>query len=364
MRKQIIKTAALALLVGITGLHAEEQKFQIPVNKNPGKVCLLVADVGTIDSIAKTEEFLAKIKQFNVSSTPKVSEADRAVNPELARRSANFNFNNNIRQYNEEQREIARQNRKMANILDNLRTSIIGDKNKRDIVVAKNYLQSFLDPYSEYIKVIDRANANLTEVEKAISGNDQQDIASACVFLTVIMQDLKAESTTVSVSNTLIKKTTYTQKAVGNIRDFNGNVLKAFHVVGKTSRRQTSASKSEGFNPSSDLMEDVLKQIAEKVASYYVTKLEFKCDGPKGDEEFDADTVTFTVDGNEFENGNQICAGKHTVVAEAEGYKTVTKNITVRNNRSKTIIKLKFRKVPQAKAPAAAPAPVAPAANQ
>ena len=154
----------------------------------------------------------------------------------------------------------------------------------------------------------------------------------------------------------MIKKTTYTQKAVGNIRDINGNVLKAFNVVGKTSRRQTSASKSEGFNPSDDQMENVLKQVAEKVANYYVTKLEFKCTGPKGDEDFDAETVTFTVDGKEFENGDQLCAGKHTITAEAEGYKTITKTITLRNNRRKTIHKLKFRKETPAKAPAAAPA--------
>ena len=343
--KQMKKiVTSLFAVVCLAVLHAEAPKFQVPVNKNPGKVCLLVADVGTIDTVAKTEEFLTKIKQFNVASTPKVSDADKATNPRLAKAETNFRFFSNIKQYNEEQREIARQNRRMEAILERLRTAIIGDKNKRDIVVAKNYLHSFLSPYGDFIKVIDRANTSLAEVEKAISGNDQQDIASACVFLTVIMQDLNAESSTVSVANTLIKKTTYTQKAVGNIRDFNGNVLTAFHVVGKTSRRQTSASKSEGYNPASDLMENVLKQIAEKVAAYYVAKLEFKCVGPKGDENFDDDTAVFTVDGKDFENGDQICAGKHVITAEVEGYKTIRKNIFVRNNHRKTVIKLKFKK--------------------
>ena len=350
MKKIVTSLFAAACLAT---LHAEEQKFQVPASTTPGKVCLLVADVGTIDTVAKTEEFLTKIKQFNIASTPKVSEADKAINPNLAKTEVNIRFNANLKQYNEEQREIARQNRKMEAILEGLRTSIIGNENKRDIVVAKNYLQSYLAPYTDFIKVIDRANTSLSEVEKAIGGNDQQDIASACVFLTVIMQDLKQESMTVSVANTLIKKTTYTQKAVGNIRDFNGNVLTAFNVVGKTSRRQTSASRSEGFNPASDLMENVLKQIAEKVAAYYVTKLEFKCAGPKGDEDFDADTVTFTVDGKTFEHGDQICAGAHTVTAEADGYRSITRKLTLRNNRPKTIVKLKFAKAPAAKAPAA-----------
>ena len=60
--------ALLFAAVTLTVLHAEEQKFQIPINTNPGKVCLLVADVGTLQSVAKTEEFLAKIRKFNVAS--------------------------------------------------------------------------------------------------------------------------------------------------------------------------------------------------------------------------------------------------------------------------------------------------------
>ena len=331
-------------------VQGNEKKFQIPMNTNPGKVCLLVTDVGTIDTVAKTEEFLAQIKQFNIDSAPRMSDADKATDPTLAKREINYRFNDNIKRYNEQQREIARQNRRMERILENLRTSVLGNHTKRDIIVAKNYLQSFLSPYSDFIKVIDRANTNLAEVEKAIGGNDQQDIASACVFLTVIMQDLKEESTTVSVSNTLIKRTLYTQKAVANLRDFNGNVLTAFHVVARKSRRQTSASRSSGFNPSSDMMEEVLKQIADKVAAYYVTSLSIKCTGPKGDEDFDADAVVFTLDGQEFENGDKVCAGKHILRAELEGYRTITREIRARSNRSKTTVNLKFRKIPPKKA--------------
>lgn len=339
----------LAVAAAVAG-WADEKKFEVPTNTNPGKICVLVTDVGTIDSVAKTEEFLTKIKQFNIDEAPQMSDADKAADPTLARKEINFRFNDNIRRYNEQQREVARQNRRMERILENLRTSIIGNNTKRDIVVAKQYLQSYLSEYSDFIQVIDRSNTSLAEVEKAISGNDQQDLASACVFLTVIMQDLKQESTTVSVGNTLVKKTTYTQKAVGNLRDFNGNVITAFNVVAKTGKRQTSASRVTGYNPSSDLMEEVLKQIAEKIADYYVVSLEFKCAGPKGDDDFDADTVTFTVDGKEFENGDKVVAGKHTITAEAEGYKPIKKSMTVKGKRKKVISKLKFKKLPPPKA--------------
>jgi len=97
-------------------------------------------------------------------------------------------------------------------------------------------------------------------------------------------------------------------------------------------------------------MEEVLKQIAEKIADYYVVSLEFKCAGPKGDDDFDADTVTFTVDGKEFENGDKVVAGKHTITAEAEGYKPIKKSMTVKGKRKKVISKLKFKKLPPPKA--------------
>ena len=319
------------------------EKFQIPQSAAPGKVCILVTDVGTIDTVAKTEEFLAKIKQFNIDNTPTVSAADKAADPTLAKKEINFRFNDNVQRYNEQQREIARQNRRMEQILDNLRTSVIGDKTKRDIVVAKQYLQSYLAPYSDFIQVIDRSNTSLAEVEKAINGTDQQNIASACVFLTVIMQDLKEESNTVSIGNTLVKRTIYTQKAVGNLRDFNGNVLTAFNVSVQSQRRQTSASRSSGYNPSSDMMEHVLRQIAGKIVSYYLSNLEIKCSA-KGEDDFDADDVTFTLDGRDFENGEKVTAGKHFLVAEAEGFKTIKREINVRANRKKNVVKLRFRK--------------------
>ena len=325
-----------------TFAFAEDQKFEIP-KAQPGKIALLVTDVGTIDTVAKTEEFLAKIKQFNIENAPKFSDADKAKDPEAARKEININFGLKVDNFNEEQAEIARQNRKMEAILDNLRTSIIGNETKRDIVVAKNYIQSYLDPYKDFIGVIDRANTSLAELEKAINGTSQQDLASSVVFLTIIMQDLQETSNTVNVHNTAIKKTVYTQKAVGNLRDFNGNVITAFNVVAKSSRRQTSVSKTEGYNPASDLMEDALKQIAEKIAAHYITSLDIECIGPKGDNDFDEDNVQITIDGKEFDSGDRILVGKHVLVAEADGYKTITKDIKVKTGDNKEL-KLKFKK--------------------
>ena len=153
-------------------IWAQEQPFTIPTNTNPGKICILVTDVGTIDTVAKTEEFLAKIKQFNINETPVISEADKAAVPSLNKQEVIIRYEDNVQRYNEQQREIVRQNRRMERILESLRTSIIGSSTKRDIVVAKQYLQSYLAPYSNFIQVIDRSNTSLAEVERVTRSID------------------------------------------------------------------------------------------------------------------------------------------------------------------------------------------------
>ncbi len=334
----------LATTGAVADVGEGKTKFKIPQNAVPGKICLLVTDVGTIDTVAKTEEFLTQIKQFNTEEAPKLSAADSATNPNLAKRVTEIRFNNEMRKYSDAEREVAARNRRMESILTQVRNSIVGDENKRNIVVAKNYLQSFLQPYADHIQVIDRANTSLAEVEKAIGGNDQQDVASACMFLTVIMQDVKEESHTVQVGNTMVKKTKHTQKAVYNVRDFNGNVVTAGNVAADASKRTTSASKVSGYNPSDDLMEGVLKQIADKMASHFLCTVEVDCVGPKGDDDFDEDDVSLTMDGNDFSSGDTVLVGvPHAFIGECEGYKTVKKNETIKKGGKKTI-KMKFKK--------------------
>ncbi len=347
--KKIMSALLLASSVFcFAGDTKQENKFEIPQNSVPGKVCILVADVGTIDTVAKTEEFLTRIKEFNTDDIPRPSAADKAANPSVGKQEVTISLNDNIRKYNEREREIAMRNRRMELVLEQLRSSILGS-NKRDIVVAKNYMQTYLQPYSEFIQVIDRANSSLSEVEKAIGGNDQQDVASACMFITVIMQDLREETKTVQVGNTMVKRTWYTQKAVSNLRDFNGNIVYACNVVARASRRDTGASTTTGVNPASDFMEEVLKQVADKVAKHLLCTVNIECIGPKNDDEFDEDEVILMLDGNDFSSGDMVLTGKHVLEANADGYMPVKKTLKLKKGGEQTV-KLKFKQVKKASA--------------
>ena len=84
------------------------------------------------------------------------------------------------------------------------------------------------------------SKGSIAEIEKMIGGKGQQDVAASTYFLTVILQDLKEESNTVQIGNTMVKRTNYTRKAVANVRDYNGNVIfRVFHID-KVNHNQTS----------------------------------------------------------------------------------------------------------------------------
>ncbi|MBQ7208623.1 MAG: hypothetical protein IJS01_12570 [Lentisphaeria bacterium] len=341
--------ACLSLL-GI-GLNAEENGAQ--KHLAPQKIRLLVCDVGTIDTVAKTEEFLTHLKQLNVDDVPRVGEATQAADPSLAKHAGRVAFSVEINRFKRQDAEIARRNRKMERVYEQLRNSILGNPNNRDIVVAKEYLQTYLMPYSQFITIIDRANSSIAENEKAIGGKDQEDVADSSVFLTVVMQDLNAESKTVQIGNTMVKKTVYTRKAVAKIRNYRGELLFACSVAADSSFRQTSASRSTGHNPASAIQEELMKQIAEKIGSYFTAKLTVKAKGPKKDAEFDEDAVVLYLDGKEFENGGRTVTGFHLLHATCEGYQTIKREITLEPAKGR-IVKLVFRKkTPPAAAPQA-----------
>ena len=315
----------------------------------PKKIALLVCDVGTIDTVAKTEEYLQKIKEFNVDDVPRVGEATQAADPSLAKHAGRVAWDIEINRFRRQDAEIAQRNRRMEKVYEDLRNSILGNPRNRDIVVAKNYLHTFLMPYSKFIVVIDRANSSIAEVEKAIGGNGQEDAASSSAFLTVIMQDQSEESQTVQVGNTTVKKTVYSRKAVANVRNYNGEVLFSCNAKASSSFRKTSASKIVGHDPASDLQEELLRQIAEKVGNYFTGKLSCKIKGPKGDSEFDSDAVILYLDGKEFENGARTVTGLHVLRASCDGYKKVEREVTIEPEQNRTIT-LVFRKE-QASAP-------------
>ena len=244
-------------------------------------------------------------------------------------------------EYHREKKAVESENRRMANVLHQLRNSILADDNRRQITIGKNYLQK----YRKFIQVVDRGNSSLAEVEKSLNGNDQVDVAGTVAFLTVIMGDQEEVVKTVQVGNTLVQKTKWRMKCVATLRDYNGLVLDAMDFVATAERRKTNVSQETGFNPSGDLMEDLWKQVAERVGQFYTTELKFKVKGPKGDDEFDSDDATIYLDGKEVDGESVLAlAINHEVRAEVPGYRTIKREVVIDEPTPSKTVKLNFKK--------------------
>ena len=247
----------------------------------PNKIKLLVLDVGTIDTVAKTEKFLAPTDKVNMDAPPSPSPADAMADPDLRRRAAHVNWETGMIEYLQTRDDIRRENQQRRKILEALRTSITGSKENRMVVLAKDYLASALSPYADFIDVVDRSEASLSEIEKAIADKAQEEVAPATLFLTVTLGDQKEESTTVPVGNTKVKKTTYTRRAVASVRDFSNVRVCSFDVVAKAGFRQTDAVAMKGHDPSDELIIDLMNQIGKKVGEHFLREYTVKVKIPK-----------------------------------------------------------------------------------
>lgn len=321
----------------------------VQAKATPKKVAILVADVTTIDQMAKTEEYIAQIKQFNLEDKPTLPAGTTTLDPDLAKTDIRIRYNRNWSEYDEARKEVARRNMRMERILEGLRNSVLHpESSNRDLVLGAQMLQAYLSDYSGAIALVDRRGANVTEIEKQIAGNDSMDIAACSLILTVSMQDDKPISVQFDDRGTMRKRTIYTRKAVAALKDFSGNVILSLHVSAKKDTVSSSYVKKEGFDAliKQELIEMLLKDIATKVGNYLTAELKLNAKGPKGDNEFDADDVEFTIDGESVSSGERILrvdlgrgdfktSRDVVVTATCDGYKTITKKISLKTGNQK-----------------------------
>ena len=254
---------------------------QIMAQGVPNKIMLLLVDVGTIDSVAKTEKFLTTVKKVNMDAPPMPSPADAMADPGLRRQAAFVNWKTGMTEYLQTSKDIRMENEHRQKVMEALRTSITGDSSNRLVVIAKDYLASALAPYSDFIQLVDRSEASLSEIEKSIADKDQEAAAPATLFLTVTLADMKQESKTIPLGNTNVKQTIYRRRAVASVRDFNNVRIFSCDVEATAKFRQTDVVKAVGHDPADELIIDAMKQIAEKVGKYFLREYTVRVKIPK-----------------------------------------------------------------------------------
>ena len=343
--KKIAAVTAFAC-ASIASVFAQQDEAKDPPSVLPPKIAILICDVGTIDQVAKTENYLQQIKQFNTQEMPKVPPEFAAVDESAVVSNFSRTQNEKWAAYRDAVRAAQERNRRMERVYEGLRNLAIGDSTNRGLITAKMQLQAafFEKGLDQYFAIIDRANTDIAEVEKAIGGNDQQDVASATLFLTVIAKDQKEESQTVQVGNTMITRINTTRVFACSVRDFNGNVVYPFEVTANATRRKTSVSQVSGYDPSEQLLKDALSKIADKIRDRFTAELNVKVKGPKNDEDFEADDATIYVNDEDFDNGSRVFSDRVVVIkVEMDGYKDGVKAVKIKKGKKSQSVTIKLK---------------------
>ena len=200
------------------------------VGKVPDKVRLLLLDVGTVEEITVTENSL----------------------------------------------------RSAGDVLEAIRDAIIvRGKNNKVARMAEGYLKSALmaSESRDCVLLVERSENVVSVIKQAIV-NGLNNVTPPEFFLTVKLSDQKHESQTFSFNAGDVKKSTYSRTAFASIINYRNEVLFSCDV--KATKKYTDLSSVKPVHdPTEELIEDAMKQLAKKISDHFVTEFKVEADIPK-----------------------------------------------------------------------------------
>jgi len=318
--------------------------------KLPQKINILLVDIGTIDTVAKTEKFLAATDKAMIEAPPTPSATVNVIDPELQKQAVRINWLTGMAEYYKAKSEVEEENARRRKVLEGLRNGIVGNSNNRMIVLAKDYLASGLEEYSDFIAVVDRSDASLQEVEKAIANKSSEEVAPATLFLSVTMGDLQCVKKNLQVGDAKVRKVSYSRKATAKVSDFNNVRVFSCDVTAKADQRKSDAVDTSGDNDVivEQLIEDAMRQIAKKVGEKFVKTYSISVSIPKAaKEEIEADAIEFEMDGEPVSAGEPFKALsiEHTITAKLDDAKFAVspESVRVGANKTKAVFRIKTK---------------------
>lgn len=358
-----VKFIIAAALAAWTGIAANAEEALTPAQEavakaGPKQLRLMIAGFGTIESMVQVEKWLGEQlqPQGNLANPPTLDQGEKIQVAEVNNFSVRANWNTRKIEFIDDANEIRSANERDRLTLSALRLKALTDASQRYTPLAKSYLQaSLFKRAGRLIQVIDRSNADMTLVEQGLNGDNSSALAGATCILTAALGDREEDARTITVNakGTQVKTITYTQPYVGKIRDLQGNVLLAFKGTSQWSTSVNSVVKSDVADPARKLVEAACDKIADEVAAFFVTTLNFKVKVPV---DADEDEVTVMVDGKDVdtEGGVKVLAVEHAVVATLDGCRPVKRVVVIDENTPTKTVKLVFKKKPEPEQPAPA----------
>ena len=192
------------------------------------------------------------------------------------------------------------------------------------------------------------------EAEEAalLSGKKADEPLSAPYFVKLIFDDPQTKVMTGSVAGTEMKRTTVKVGVTYQVQSMSGKVVTAGNVKAEKSERDSGMGGVDEKSLVVDAIDAALEDVAKRINKYFVVKTTIKVIPAKKDKEFDAESATVEIDGEQAEIGEEISLmkGKHTITVDLDGYKQVG---SIRFDIKKSgQIKIKVKKVEEKKAAA------------
>jgi len=217
----------------------------------PLEVRLAICGFGTAETMTPVEEWLGKeiIPGQRASKLPSLGQLGEQKEHNAS--SLKMRWATIKLEETHETDMITAENQRNRELLNKIRLRVLNDPSRRYVPLADGYLESAL------FSVAGGA-IKLVALDKA-------DAATRLV--TVALGDRETDSRTVPVGDggAKVRTTVHRQPYVGKVRDLNGNTLLAFSGTGECSERANNIVETTTADPQRKLIEDVCRQIAEKI---------------------------------------------------------------------------------------------------
>ena len=206
----------------------------------------------------------------------------------------------------------------------------------------------FDSDYIEFFHVMDSDDeANKTEIRAGKRPNTE---IVAPYFVKLIFDDPRTEVKQGYVAGTLMRRTFVKLSVICEVQKANGVNLPCEPVTVETSARDAGTGGADESALIVEAIDEALDKVAQNINKLFVAKTTVKVIPAKKDKEFDVDSATLEIDGEQVEIGEEISLlrGRHSILVELDGYEQIgSKTVNVKKSGT---IKVKMRKVEEKKA--------------
>ena len=251
MKALKFSVAAAAVAIAGGAFAADEiAEIQEPA-ASQREVRLAVCAFGTAETMTPVEEWLGKTIHPGQYAAGLPSLPQLGENKEHNAGSVNIEWSSRKWELTHETDMIQAENQANRKLLNEIRLRVLNDPSRRYVPLATGYLEAALFSAA-------KGSIRIVPLEKA---DDYTRL------VTVAFGDREEDTKVVSVNDSGAKAgtRTWSQPYVGKVRDLAGNVLLAFSGTGVCTEFANSVVDTSTADPQRKLIEDVCRQIAEKI---------------------------------------------------------------------------------------------------